>query len=160
MISYIIVFTLLIVGVIIWQLSSKKRFLRLSYQELPELVLSILISKKERKIDRFIIRVIGKKEFEIQKLKIELISDQREFTYIPSDEFSDTRTYPIKINNSESMDIDYSYDKLKDMITTKASNLHSFRIVLELGNNKVYKSHELKFDKLWKIYRSDTGRYN
>ena len=160
MISYIIVFAFLIVGVIIWQISSKKRYLRLSHQVLPEFILSILITKKERKIDQFIVRIQAREDIEISQLKIEVISNKREFTYILSDELSESITFPLKIDKQETIDACYEYESLKSTITKKIANLKSFRIVVSLPNTKLYKSHELKFDKFWKIYKSDSGRYN
>ncbi|MCB2209175.1 MAG: hypothetical protein KQH67_12865 [Bacteroidetes bacterium] len=160
MISYIIVFFLLIIGVIIWQFRSNTHFLRLSNQEYPELSLSVLISKKERKIDQFIVRVNAKQQLSLQQIKFELISPERAFQYISSHEISDTHTFPNEIGSSDIYEATYSYEKLKDIITTRMSNLSSFRMVVELQNNKLYKSHELKFDNLWKIYKADSGRYN
>jgi hypothetical protein len=146
--------------VIIWQISAKKRFLRLSHQLLPEFILSILITKKERKIDLLIVRIQAREDIEISQLKVELISNKREFTYILSDELSDSNTIPFKLNNTETIDISYDYESFRDAITSKSSYLRSFRIVVSLPNAKSYKSHELKFDKFWKIYKSDSGRYN
>lgn len=160
MLSYIIVFTILIAGVIIWQFRSNTHFLRLSNQEYPELSLSVLISKKERKIDELIIRMYAKQHLILHQIKFELISSERAFEYISSQEISDTHTFPCEIGQVETFEINYSYEKLKDIMTSRMSNLSSFRIVVELQNNKVYKSHELKFDNLWKIYKADTGRYN
>jgi hypothetical protein len=160
MVSIIIVFALLILGVIIWQISAKKRFLRLSHQELPEFALSILITKEERQIDKFIVRIQAKSNVAIEQLKIELISKTRVFSYILSNELSDAITFPLKINDSESIDLEYDYENLKKAITTKALELQSFRIVIGLQKAKLYKSHELKFDKFWKIFKSDSGRYN
>lgn len=160
MISYIIVFVILIVGVIIWQFRSNTHFLRLSNQEYPELSLSVLISKKERKIDKFIVRVYAKQQLDLQQIKFELISSGRAFQYISSHEISVAPTLPHEIGRAETYEATYSYEKIKDIITTRMSNLSSFRMVVELQNNKVFKSHELKFDNLWKIYKADSGRYN
>jgi len=160
MIYYMIVFGLLITGVIIWQLRSNTRFLRLSHQYYPELILDVLISKKERKIDKFIIRIHTKQKVPLKQLKIELISAKRSFEYIDLDEISDTVILPDTIKQSTVYDAAYPYEDLKQLITNKMIHLSSFRVVVVLQNNKLYKSHELKFDKFWKIFRSDTGRYN
>ncbi|PLW95907.1 MAG: hypothetical protein C0591_10120 [Marinilabiliales bacterium] len=160
MIAYIIVFLILIIGVIIWQLSSNTHFLRLSHQEYPELSLSVLIAKKERKIDEFIIRIYAKKNIVADQIKFELISSKRAFEYILSNEIVDALIFPHKIDKNNTFEAKYAYDKLKNIINSKMSELNSFRIVIELQNKKVCKSHELKFDKFWKIYKADTGRYN
>jgi dihydroxyacetone kinase-like predicted kinase len=160
MISYIIVFAIIIAGVIIWQLRSNTHFLRLSHQEYPELSLSALIAKKERKIDAFIIQIHAKQSIVVIQIKFELISKKRAFEYISSDEIVDSLTIPFKINGNTTFEASFAYEKLKDIIDSKMSDLHSFRIAVESQNNKVYKSHELKFDKFWKIYKADTGKYN
>lgn len=160
MISYIIVFTIIIIGVIIWQLRSNTRYLRLSHQKYPELSLDILITKKERKIDEFIIRVHAKSDITIREINIELISKQREFKHLSISEVFPELSLPFSIKHLVTTDTLCSYEVLKKAITESMTHLNSFRIVLELQNNKVYKSHELQFDKLWKIYKSDTGKYN
>lgn len=157
---YVIVFGLLIIGVIIWQLRSNTRYLRLSHQLYPELILDVLISKKERMIDEFIIRIQAKQKLSLRQLKIELISAKRSFEYIILDEISDNISFPYTIAQSTVYDAIYPYEDLKQLITGKMLHLSSFRVVVVLQNNKLFKSHELKFDKFWKIYRSDTGRYN
>ncbi|MEE4259780.1 MAG: hypothetical protein V2I62_08475 [Bacteroidales bacterium] len=160
MIYYVIIFGLLITGVIIWQLRSNTRYLRLSHQLYPEIILDVLISKKERKVDEFIIRIHAKHDVSLRQLKIELITAKREFEYIASDEIEGFLSFPSIVERSNTFDTICPYEELKNLITSKMPHLSSFRVVLELQNNKVYKSHELKFDKFWKIYRSDTGRYN
>jgi hypothetical protein len=160
MLSFIIVFSILILGVLIWQLRSNTHFLRLSHQEYPEISLSVLITKKERKIDEFIIRMYAKQEMVADQVKFELISKKRAFDYILSDEIVDTLVFPIKIDGNTTFEAAFSYEKLKDIINSKMGDLNSFRVAVDFQNNKVYKSHELKFDKFWKIYKADTGRYN
>jgi hypothetical protein len=160
MISYIIVFTLIIAGVIIWQLRSNTHFLRLSYQEYPELSLSVMITKKERMIDEFIIRIYAKQVLAVNRIKFEIISTNRVFEYISSEEIADTLDFPIKIDGNTTFEASYAYENLKDIINSKVSDIHSFRIAVESKDYKVYKSHELKFDKFWKIYKADTGKYN
>lgn len=160
MVSYIIVFAIIIIGVIIWQLRSNTRYLRLSHQEYPELTLDILVSKKERKIDEFIIRVYTKQNISIHEISIELISVKREFEHITITEVLPTITFPFNIEHLATADTLCSYEDLKKIITERMKQLSTFRVVLRLQNNRVCKSHELKFDNLWKIYKADTGKYN
>jgi len=83
--SYIIVFVILIIGVLIWQLSqSRSRQFTLSKQIFPDLDLLVIIAKKERKIQDVIVRVEAKKELNLLHIRCELISENREFTYIDS----------------------------------------------------------------------------
>lgn len=160
MVSYIIVFAIIIIGVIIWQLRSNTRYLRLSHQEYPELTLDILVSKKERKIDEFIIRIYAKKDIILRDISIELISVKREFGHITITEVLPTIILPFNIDCLKTADTLCSYEDLKKIINDRMNELSTFRVVLRLQNNKVCKSHELKFDNLWKIYKADTGKYN
>lgn len=160
MVSFIIVFAILIIGVIIWQLGSNTHYLRLSKQEYPELSLEVLITKKERKIQELVIRIHAKKDIIIEQIKIELISQKRDFDYINSIEVLDSNPFPILIQPSASSHISFPFEELKDLITARDTESVSFRVVVESKEDKVYKSHELKFDKFWKIYKLDSGRYN
>ena len=159
--SYILIFAILIGAVIIWQFrQSKSRYLRLSNQVFPELTLSILISKKERKINKLSIRIETKKNVTIERIKFELISLKREFKYIESTEISNSVSLPVNLKRLTTFDIIFPYEEFKIAITNEMTVLNSFRVVLETQNKKVFKSHELKLDKFWKIFKADSGRYN
>jgi len=159
--SYIIIFGILIGAVIIWQLrQSKSRYLRLSNQVFPELTLSILISKKERKIDKLNVRIDVKKNITIEHIKFELISPKREFNYIESTKISNSVSLPAYLREGTTFDVIFPYEEFKVAITNEMTVLNSFRIALEAHDKKVFKSHELKLDKFWKIYKADSGKYN
>ena len=159
--SYIIIFVILIGAVIIWQLrQSKSRYLRLSNQVFPELTLSILISKKERKINKLNIRIDAKKDVTIERIKFELISPKREFKYIESTEISNSVSLPVNLKRLTTFDAIFPYEEFKIAITNEMTVLNSFRVVIETQNKKVFKSHELKLDKFWKIFKADSGKYN
>ena len=159
--SYILIFAILIGAVIIWQLrQSKSRYLRLSNQVFPELTLSILISKKERKINKLNVRIDAKKNVTIEHIKFELISPKREFRYVESTKISNSISLPVNLKKGTTFDAIFPYEEFKTAITNEMTVLNSFRAVLETQNGKVFKSHELKLDKFWKIYKADSGKYN
>lgn len=159
--SYILVFAILIGAVIIWQLrQSKSRYLRLSNQVFPELTLSILISKKERKINKLNVRIDSKKNVTIDRIKFELISPKREFRYVESTKISNSISLPVNLRKGTTFDAVFPYEDFKTAITNEMNVLNSFRVVLDTQNRKVFKSHELKLDKFWKIYKADSGKYN
>jgi len=159
--SYILIFAILIGAVIIWQLrQSKSRYLRLSNQVFPELTLSILISKKERKINKLNVRIYAKKNVTIERIKFELISPKREFRYIESPKISNLISLPFNLKKGTTFDVIFPYEEFKIAITNEMTVLNSFRVVIETQNGKVFKSHELKLDKFWKIYKADSGKYN
>ena len=159
--SYILIFAIIIGAVIIWQLrQSKSRYLRLSNQVFPELTLSILISKKERKINKLNVRIDAKKNVTIELIKFELISPKREFRYVESTKISNSISLPVNLKKGTTFDAIFPYEEFKTAITNEMTVLNSFRAVLETQNGKVFKSHELKLDKFWKIYKADSGKYN
>jgi len=158
---YLIVFGILIIGVLIWQArQSKKRVFSLSKQVFPELNLWVLTSKKEGKIKEVIVRTIAKKDIIIRQLKFELISPKREFIYISSTELADSVALPHPIQNETKSDLSFPYDTLKEIMKEKMPVMNSFRVVIELDNGKVFKSHELTISKYWNIHKADTGKYN
>ncbi len=160
-ISYIIVFVILIIGVLIWQLSqSRPRTFVLSEQVYPELDLVVLIGKKERKIHEIVITIKAKKEITIQEVRCELISEKREFRSIDLSEISPLLSLPSFVQDQADYNAFIPFEKLKEIITGSAPFGHTFRMVIKLENGKVFKSHELALSKYWKIYKADTGRYN
>ncbi len=159
--SYIIVFVILIIGVLIWQLSqSRSRQFTLSKQIFPDLDLLVIIAKKERKIQDVIVRVEAKKELNLLHIRCELISENREFTYIDSSEISESIHLPYRIQNQTGFDAIFPFQGLKEVFADKTSSMSTFRMVVVLEHHKTYKSHELALSKYWKIYKADTGKYN
>ncbi|RLD32418.1 MAG: hypothetical protein DRI88_00485 [Bacteroidetes bacterium] len=159
--SYIIVFVILIIGVLIWQLSqSRSRQFTLSKQIFPDLDLLVIIAKKERKIQDVIVRVEAKKELNLLHIRCELISENREFTYIDSSEISESIHLPYRIQKQTGFDAIFPFQGLKEVFADKTSSMNTFRMVVVLEHNKTYKSHELALSKYWKIYKADTGKYN
>jgi hypothetical protein len=158
---YLIVFGILIIGVLIWQArQSKLRIFNLSKQVFPELNLLTLTSKKEGKIREVIVRTNAKKEITIRQVNFELISPKREFIYIPSTELAESVTLPHLMHNETILELSFPYERLKETMKEKMPVMNSFRVVLELDNGKVFKSHELTISKYWNIHKADTGKYN
>ncbi len=159
--SYIIVFVIIIIGVLIWQLNrSRSQHYVLSKQLFPELDLFVLIAKKERKIQNLIVHIKAKKELNIKQVRCELISEKREFTYIDSSEISESITLPFRIQHQATYEAVIPFKNLKEIISGKISSMNTFRMVVVLEHSKTFKSHELALNKYWKIYKADTGKYN
>ena len=159
--SYIIVFIILIIGVLIWQLSqARSQQFTLSKQIFPDLDLLVIVAKKERKIQDLIVRIEAKKELNLLHIRCELISENREFTYIDSSEISESISLPYHIQDQTDFDAVFPFHRLKEVLSGKTSSMNTFRMVVVLEHNKTYKSHELALSKYWKIYKADTGKYN
>ena len=158
---YLIVFGILIIGVLIWQArQSKQRIFKLSEQIFPELNLQIFTSKKEGKIQNVIVRISAKKEIVVRQVNFELISPKREFVYVSSTELAEPVAFPHIIHGKTKSDLSFPYNRLKEIFKEKMPAMNSFRVVIELDNGKVFKSHELTISKYWNIHKADTGKYN
>jgi hypothetical protein len=159
--TYVIVFGLIIGGVAVWQLRrSKPRPYLLSTQNYPELQLKIIIQKQEGKTKDFVIELKSAQQLSIRNVYIELISKTREFKKIEDGLINDHLELPLSLQPNQNAQLIYPFDSLRNHLQNRQFAFQSFRVVLEDLNRKKFKSHEMAFNKNWVIYRPDTGRYN
>ena len=159
--TYVIVFGVIIGGVAIWQLRrSKARPYLLSAQNYPEVQLRIIIQKQEGKTKDFVIQLNGLQEISVSNLFVELISKSRSFERIDAGLIHENLDLPLSILQNQTAQFIYPFASFKKYLLSSDFKFKSFRIVVEDANNKKYKSHEMAFNKNWVIYRPDTGRYN
>ncbi|RLD42518.1 MAG: hypothetical protein DRI89_07040 [Bacteroidetes bacterium] len=159
--TYVIVFGVIIGGVAIWQLRrSKARPYVLSTQNYPELQLRVIIQKQDGKTKDFLVQTTGLQELSVSSLFVELISKSRSFAKIDTGLIHKNLDLPILILQNQVIQFIYPFDSFKKYLQSSDFKFKSFRVVLEDGNGKKYKSHEMAFNKNWVIYRPDTGRYN
>ena len=159
--TYIIVFGVIIGGVAIWQLRrSKPRPYVLSTQNYPELQLRIIIQKQEGKTKDFIIQTTGLQKLSIANVFVELISKKRTFEKIDTGLINENLDLPIAVLKNQTARFVYPFASFKKYLLSSDFSFKSFRVVVEDHNEKKYKSHEMAFNKNWVIYRPDTGTYN
>jgi len=159
--TYVIVFGLIIGGVAIWQLRrSKTRPYVLSTQNYPELQLRVIIQKQEGKTKDFVIQLSSHKELILHTVFIELISKSRTFEKIDQGLINENIDFPLNLQQKQTAKFVYPFETFKKYLLNSDFKFKSFRVVVEDSNNKKYKSHEMAFNKNWVIYRPDTGRYN
>lgn len=159
--TYIIVFGLIIGGVAIWQLRrSKARPYVLSTQNYPELQLRVIIQKQEGKTKDFVIQLSSSQELSLDNVFIELISKSRAFEKIDDGLINENIDLPLALKQNQTAKFIYPFDSFKKYLQNGEFKFKSFRVVVEDINKKKYKSHEMAFNKNWVIYRPDTGRYN
>ncbi|MCF6170384.1 MAG: hypothetical protein L3J66_05325 [Bacteroidales bacterium] len=159
--TYIIVFGLIIGGVAAWQLRrSKPRPYVLSTQYFPELKLRILIEKQEGKTKEFVVQLTGLQELTVSAVFIELISKSRAFKTIEAGQIKEDRELPLLLRKNHTDGFSYPFNLFKSYLQKSDFPFKTFRIVVETTRGKKYKSHELAFNKTWVIYRPDSGAYN
>ena len=159
--TYIIVFGLIIGGVAIWQLRrSKARPYVLSTQNYPELQLRVIIQKQEGKTKDFIIQISSGRELILHTVFIELISKSRTFEKVDDGLINENIDFPIALQQRQMAKFVYPFESFKKYLLKSDFKFESFRVIVEDVNNKKYKSHEMAFNKNWVIFRPDTGTYN
>jgi len=159
--TYIIVFGLIIGVVAVWKIrNSKPRPYLLSNQIFPQLILKLLIEKSEGKTKEFIIKVEQKENFEIKIPRVELIGKGREIELIDLDNLSCNRTKNKHSISSFELIFKYPFSKFSKLLKESNISFKTFRIIIEDNAGKKFKSHELAFNKTWTIYRPDSGKYN
>ena len=160
-ITYFIVFGLIIGGVAVWQLRrSKPRPYVLSTQHYPELKLRVLIQKQEGKTKNLVVQLIGHQELKVSSIFIELISRSRTFQMINAGQINADNELPLILRKDQIARFSYPFTTFKTYLQKSSFSFKSFRIAVETENGKKYKSHELAFNKTWVIYRPDSGTYN
>jgi len=158
-VTYIVVFGLVISAVIVWQVRyGKPRPYWLSHQVFPDLKLWILVEKKDGKHKSLIIKTEQDSNIEIKAPSVELINISREKLKVEIPKIN-----PKIYKSSENkMTFEYKYEFANFSKALKNNNFKfsTFKISLENNNGQMYKSHELAFDKRWTIFRPDSGKYN
>lgn len=158
-ITYVVVFGLLITGVIVWQVRyGKPRPYWLSHQVFSEIKLWIYVEKKDGKHKFIIIKTEQDKKIKTYPPAVELINASREKlkVTIPVTEPRISKITENKIT------IEYKYDftNFSKVLNNNDFKFSTFRISIENANGQMYKSHELAFNKRWTIFRPDSGKYN
>jgi len=159
--TYIIVFGLIIGGVAVWQVrKGKARPYILSTQNYPGLQLSVIVQKQEGKTKDFVILLNSRQEQTLKTVYIELISSNRKFEKIDDGLINENIDFPLSLQQNQNAKFVYPFETFKKYLQKSKFKFKSFRVVVEDIQNKKYKSHEMAFNKNWVIYRPDTGKYN
>lgn len=160
-ITYIVVFGVIIGGVAIWQLRrSKPRPYVLSIQRYPELEMQVLVRKQEGKTKDFVIQFQAGHDNLLNNISVELISKDRAFESLEEGLINSHIELPLSISKNQTVEFVYPFPTFKKYLTDQSFSFKTFRIVLQIDNNKKFKSHEMAFNKNWVIYRPDSGKYN
>lgn len=159
--TYVIVFGLIIGGFAFWQFRyGKPRPYLLSEQVFPDLNLILLIEKSEGKTKEFIIKLNLKKDIETKVPIVELIGKKRDLEVIAVHELLKDKSKTSKEHHNTLIIYKYSFNEFSSLLKNSGFSFKSFRIVIESTKGIKYKSHELAFNKSWTIYRPDSGKYN
>ncbi len=159
-IGYIVIIGLVIISVALYNIRKKKlKIYLLSNQQYPELSLAINIKKEQGDIEAILINIIALKKVELTEIKVELISSKREFNFYSLNTVFDNLKLPMKVEKSENSSFQIPFKDFKSLLVEGEHPFRTFRFVV-VGNDKVFKSHELGFNKKWVIYRPDSGNYN
>ncbi|NOY49028.1 MAG: hypothetical protein GXO88_00455 [Chlorobi bacterium] len=157
--TYVIVFGLIIGGVAVWQIRyAKPRPYWLSHQLFPEMQMWVLIEKKDGKHKSVIIKTMRNKNLSLHPPKAELINSKRERLIIDlaEKEKQERAREDGQIETITGLDFDEFYK----LLNSSEFKFSTFRIIVENDAGKRYKSQELAFNKRWTIYRPDSGKYN
>jgi hypothetical protein len=159
--TYLIVFGLIIGGVAVWQFRrGKPRPYILSIQYYPELQLRVLVQKQEGKTKDLAVHLQSTQTMGLQDVFVELISKSRNFERVALSRVHTSHEFPLTLKAGQSVTFTYPFDAFKHHLQHNAFSFKTFRLVAEDLNGKKYKSHELAFNKNWVIYRPDTGTFN
>lgn len=159
--TYVIVFGLIIGGFAFWQFRyGKPRPYLLSHQVFPEFQLFLFIEKSEGKTKDFIIKIDQKKQIETKYPIVELIGKKRELEIIQLKDSIHNKNKSSKSLNNLSVEYKYSFNEFRNLLINSDFSFKSFRVSIENNSGRKFKSHELAFNKSWTIYRPDSGKYN
>lgn len=159
--TYIVVFGLIIGGVAIWQIRrSKSRPYMLSLQRYPELEMQVIVRKQEGKTKDFVIQILAEQDKVLSKISIELISNARTFESLDEGLISHHLKLPLSLSKNQTVEFVYPFLAFKKYLTDQSFSFKTFRVVLQIKDGKKFKSHEMAFNKNWVIYRPDSGKYN
>lgn len=159
--TYIIVFGLIIGGFAFWQFRySKPRPYILSQQIFPELDLQLLIEKSEGKTKDFLININLKKHLLFKYPYVELLNKKRDAEIVLIHELISNKNQNNQPDKEKNIQYKYSFSEFSDLLKKREFKFKTFRIIVENNSGKKFKSHELAFNKNWIIYRPDSGKYN
>ncbi len=160
-ISYFVIGILILISVIVYNIRKKQtRNYQLSVSIYPEAVLELKIKKVNNNLDSIIIDIKAVKKFEVKDLKVELITSKREFNYYSLSQLNENKTFPVTAEPDTHYEFDFTIDKFKSLLNTGEHPFRTFRFVIVTKLGKLFKTHELGFNKKWVIYRPDSGTYN
>ncbi len=159
-ISYIIIAALIIVSVYVYNLRKNRiSTFNLSVQQYPTIILTIKIKKSKGALENIIINVKGRTNCEIKSAQIELISKSRDFNYYSVQDVSEA-SFPVTLTKGMLTDITIPFTGFKTLLMEGDHPFKTFRFLVTDTTGRNYKSHELRFNKKWVIYRPDSGVYN
>jgi len=136
------------------------RYYQLSIQKYPELVISIVIQKTQRKISAVIVKLSTIEDLDLSDIKTELISRKREFNYYSLKPIISTNDLPTKLEKNTKIEFLIPFEEFRTLLMDGEHPFRTFRFIAVSDKGKSYKSHEMGFDKKWIIYRPDSGTYN
>lgn len=158
---YITIAIILILVITVYNYRKKQvRYYLLSLQRYPELVLSIRIQKQKGKISAIFVNLSTTVDIELKDLKIELITVKREFNYYSLKSLLNSDPFPVKLEENSKIKFLVRFKDFRTLLMDGEHPFRTFRFVIISGKDKIFKSHEMGFDKKWVIYRSDSGTYN
>jgi hypothetical protein len=159
--TYVIVFGLIIGGFAFWQFRyAKPRPYLLSKQIYPELDLNLLIEKTEGKTKEFVVQINLKKPIFIEFPVVELIDKNRQSLILELDQLLKCQTNSNDKDFNKNTIYKCPFEEFNKALTNSEFKYKTFRLVLKTESDKKFKSHELAFNKTWTIYRPDSGKYN
>ncbi len=160
-VSYILIAAIMILSFTVYNYRKKQiRYYQLSMQKYPELVLSIIIQKTQRKISAVLVKLSSTGEMNLNDIKIELISAKREFNYYSLRSLISTKSLPTKLNKNTKIEFLIPFEEFRTLLMDGEHPFRTFRFIAVSDKKQSYKSHEMGFDKKWIIYRPDLGKYN
>ncbi len=160
-VSYILIAAIMILSFTVYNYRKKQiRYYQLSMQKYPELVLSIIIQKTQRKISAVLVKLSSTGEMNLNDIKIELISAKREFNYYSLRSLISTKSLPTKLNKNTKIEFLIPFEEFRTLLMDGEHPFRTFRFIAVSDKKQSYKSHEMGFDKKWIIYRPDSGTYN
>ena len=160
-VSYILVAVIMILSFTVYNYRKKQvRYYVLSIQKYPELNLSIIIQKTQRKISAVIVKITTIDDLGLSNIKIELISAKREFNYYSLESIITTNSLPTKLERNTKIEFLVPFEEFRTLLMDGEHPFRTFRFIAVSDKGQSYKSHEMGFDKKWIIYRPDSGKYN
>ena len=160
-VSYILIAVIMILSFTVYNYRKKQiRYYQLSIQKYPELAISILIQKTQRKISAVIFSLSTIEDMDFSDIKVELISRKREFNYYSLKPIISMSSLPTKLEKNKKIEFPIPFEEFRTLLMDGELPFRTFRFIAVSDKGKSYKSHEMGFDKKWVIYRPDSGKYN
>ncbi len=160
-ITYIVITILMVLTIAFYNYKKKRiRQFLLSQQHYPELNINIYIEKNQGDISAAIVSITANKDIIITDIKVEVISKKREFNYYSLQKIVNDNSVPLKLSTGVSAKFTVPFIDFKSLLMDGEYPFKTFRFLVASNNKRLFKSHEMGFDKRWTIYRPDTGSYN